>query len=142
MSEHDSPRSSPEYGRRRSAASQLSGKTASVASIEQTQQPEPAHWPSTLLSQPSNAPAFHLPKSPIDPSPAKAPKVAIPRLQQKGESAGGGAKLGGRHRVMHACEPCRSRKTKCSGEKPSCKHCIDFKVTCTYADGKRDRAKK
>ncbi|KAI4177125.1 MAG: hypothetical protein LQ343_000607 [Gyalolechia ehrenbergii] len=47
-----------------------------------------------------------------------------------------------KHRVSHACEPCRQRKTKCSGERPVCKHCEDFKITCIYADGKRDRTKR
>lgn len=26
--------------------------------------------------------------------------------------------------------------------RPVCKHCQDFKLTCVYADGKRDRFKK
>ena len=44
--------------------------------------------------------------------------------------------------MTHACEPCRHRKTKCSGERPTCRHCQDFKIACYYADGKRDRVKK
>ena len=75
--------------------------------------------------------------------PAKAPKVAIPRLKKDDEGSPSDlSKAGGRHRVTHACEPCRSRKTKCSGERPICKHCQDFKIACYYADGKRDRVKK
>ncbi|RMZ88724.1 hypothetical protein DV736_g4042, partial [Chaetothyriales sp. CBS 134916] len=72
------------------------------------------------------------------------PKVAIPRLKRFAESAAyaGGLKTGDRHRVNHACEPCRHRKTKCSGERPECRHCQDFKIGCYYADGKRDRVKK
>ncbi len=142
MSDHNSRKGSPGSARRSSSASQPS-EGATVTSIEQPQPSESARRPSSLLTQSTAAPAFRLPKSPHDPPPAKAPKVAIPRLAQKGDSpAGSGTKLGGRHRVMHACEPCRSRKTKCSGEKPACKHCQDFKVSCVYADGKRDRAKK
>lgn len=30
---------------------------------------------------------------------------------------------------------------QCSGERPQCEHCQDFKISCYYADGKRDRAK-
>lgn len=112
-------------------------------SIEQPLPPEPTARSSSFISKATTAPAFCLPKSTNGRPPAKAPKVAIPRLPQKGDSAAGsGSKSGGRHRVMHACVPCRSRKTKCSGEKPACKHCQDFKVICVYADGKRDRAKK
>jgi len=73
---------------------------------------------------------------------SKAAKVAIPRLKRSLESGEGSAKSGGRHRVTHACEPCRHRKTKCSGERPACRHCQDFKIQCYYADGKRDRVKK
>ena len=74
---------------------------------------------------------------------AKTAKVAIPRLKRSSEGAGeGSTRSGGRHRVNHACEPCRHRKTKCSGERPVCRHCQDFKISCYYADGKRDRAKK
>ena len=47
-----------------------------------------------------------------------------------------------KNRVAHACEPCRQRKTKCSGERPACQHCEDFKLHCVYADGKRDRTIK
>lgn len=72
----------------------------------------------------------------------KAAKVAIPRLKRSLESGEGSAKSGGKHRVTHACEPCRHRKTKCSGERPACRHCQDFKIQCYYADGKRDRVKK
>lgn len=77
-----------------------------------------------------------------DEAPAKSAKVAIPRLKRAAESGEGNTKSGGRHRVNHACEPCRHRKTKCSGERPTCRHCQDFKIYCYYADGKRDRVKK
>jgi len=67
-------------------------------------------------------------------------KVAIPRLRR--DSNFSSATTVEKHRVAHACEPCRHRKTKCSGERPVCKHCEDFKINCVYADGKRDRTKK
>lgn len=139
MSDQSSRQDSGGSGRRHSSSE------GAINSVEQTQSSESARRSLGLLSQPPPAPAFRVLKSPIDRglTPTKAPKVAIPRLPNKGDSAaGGGTQSGGRHRVMHACEPCRSRKTKCSGEKPACKHCQDFKVTCIYADGKRDRAKK
>jgi Fungal Zn(2)-Cys(6) binuclear cluster domain len=142
MSDQDSRKGSAGSARRRSSASQPS-ESITATSTEQSQHSKSVHRSSSLFSPSGHAPAFRLTKSPNDRPPTKAPKVAIPRLLQKGESpTGSGAKSGSRHRVMHACEPCRSRKTKCSGEKPACKHCQDFKVTCVYADGKRDRAKK
>lgn len=106
--------------------------------------------PFTPLGESPIPTQFRVPPSPRDsatnmpsgePS-SKAAKVAIPRLKRSLESGEGNTKLGGRHRVTHACEPCRHRKTKCSGERPTCRHCQDFKIACYYADGKRDRVKK
>lgn len=101
------------------------------------------------LPTPSQSGIFRLPEQLKSTStggeahPSKAAKVAIPRLRKDAESSPADhAKSAGRHRVTHACEPCRQRKTKCSGEVPICKHCQDFKISCYYADGKRDRVKK
>ena len=71
-------------------------------------------------------------------------KVAIPRLRRNSEdqSLSKGSAAMDKNRVAHACEPCRQRKTKCSGERPACQHCEDFKLRCVYADGKRDRTIK
>ena len=88
---------------------------------------------------------FRVPESPTQrPQDAsKQAKVAIPRLKRSVDPLGEtNTRIGGRHRVNHACEPCRHRKTKCSGERPVCRHCQDFKIECYYADGKRDRVKK
>lgn len=123
---------------------------APVPSIEhpdlaQRQSPSTASQSQTSYS-PSRLPQFAIPQSPRslpgEPS-QKAAKVAIPRLKRSSETGGEDAsRSGGRHRVNHACEPCRHRKTKCSGERPVCRHCQDFKIACFYADGKRDRVKK
>ena len=89
--------------------------------------------------------AFRVPESPASGGhdSQKAAKIAIPRLKRSSDTLGeGSARSGGRHRVNHACEPCRHRKTKCSGERPMCRHCQDFKIACYFADGKRDRVKK
>ncbi|KAK5297990.1 hypothetical protein LTR99_007679 [Exophiala xenobiotica] len=97
-------------------------------------------------SSPAQTPLFRVPQSSHvggGESTTNVGKVAIPRLKRAIEVAGeDGIRSGGRHRVNHACEPCRHRKTKCSGERPICRHCQDFKITCFYADGKRDRVKK
>ena len=72
------------------------------------------------------------------------PKIAIPRLRRNSEIAvlSKASVPGDKNRVSHACEPCRHRKTKCSGERPVCQHCQDFDLDCCYADGKRDKTKK
>lgn len=73
-----------------------------------------------------------------------AAKIAIPRLYREPDvaSTAGSSVVGDKNRVTHACESCRHRKTKCSGDRPMCKHCEDFNLTCVYEDGKRDRMRK
>ena len=74
----------------------------------------------------------------------RAAKIAIPRLYREPDVASttGSSVLGDKHRVTHACESCRHRKTKCSGDRPTCKHCEDFNLACVYEEGKRDRMRK
>ncbi|KAJ5287527.1 hypothetical protein N7478_003213 [Penicillium angulare] len=62
-------------------------------------------------------------------------KVAIPR------SRGGIAPRYNR-RVPRACESCRQRKTKCSGDTPICRQCRELRVTCNYPVGWKERTKK
>ena len=38
-----------------------------------------------------------------------------------------------RKRVREACEPCRRKKGRCPGEKPTCSLCARLGQTCTYA---------
>ncbi|KAF8961143.1 hypothetical protein BDZ97DRAFT_1226399 [Flammula alnicola] len=44
-----------------------------------------------------------------------------------------------RLRTAQACEKCRTRKAKCSGEHPSCKRCITRGLICEYAKEGRVR---
>jgi Fungal Zn(2)-Cys(6) binuclear cluster domain len=71
-------------------------------------------------------------------------KVEIKRVAPTRDSGSrrGSVKAGGDKRVNHACEQCRRRKTRCSGELPRCQHCRDQKLDCQYGDGKRDKARK
>lgn len=100
--------------------------------------------PAFPAHHPKPAPSASLLRQPGNPHPPNAPKVAIPRLRRQSEdqSTSKASLAGDKNRVAHACEPCRHRKTKCSGERPICQHCQDFKLTCVYEDGKRDRTKK
>lgn len=131
-----------------SARGESSRSTTAIPSIE-TANPadQDGRSATTPTHQSSTQSLFRVPQSPRAPangeSQAKAAKIAIPRLKRSIDvSAEGSTRSGGRHRVNHACEPCRHRKTKCSGERPICRHCQDFKIACFYADGKRDRVKK
>ena len=97
----------------------------------------------TQTSYSSLTPSSGRPSS-TETQPAAPLKVAIPRLKTPGDgrTPSGSSKGDQKHRVSHACEPCRTRKTKCSGERPNCQHCQDFSLVCVYADGKRARDKK
>ncbi|KAJ5897474.1 hypothetical protein N7504_007762 [Penicillium tannophilum] len=62
-------------------------------------------------------------------------KVAIPR-----QSTGYTPRYN--RRVPRACESCRQRKTKCSGDTPVCRQCRELRVQCQYPVGWRDKMKK
>jgi Fungal Zn(2)-Cys(6) binuclear cluster domain len=114
--------------------------------LSTTETPDATAQTSRTPLSPRHGQVFRVPEPPRSgpsESSRKAAKVAIPRLKKSLDPIGEtSTRSGGRHRVTHACEPCRHRKTKCSGERPVCKHCQDFKIACYYADGKRDRVKK
>ncbi|KAL9600563.1 MAG: hypothetical protein Q9219_003109 [cf. Caloplaca sp. 3 TL-2023] len=102
----------------------------SQPSLPPTRSPD-GSIPSPLLSQPTSSNG--------------GAKVPIPRLRRATDGSSRSkpsTSFDSKHRVTHACEPCRQRKTKCSGERPVCKHCEDFRIACVYADGKRDRTKR
>ena len=102
--------------------------------------------PSELSLQQQLPVSMHgqVPQQPTPPQHQRAGKIAIPRLRRDSDSISTAVSAypSDKHRVSHACEPCRHRKTKCSGERPQCKHCQDFRLPCVYADGKRIRIKK
>lgn len=45
-----------------------------------------------------------------------------------------------RKRLPLACTACRRKKIRCSGEKPTCKHCIRSRVPCVYKQSARKAA--
>ncbi|CAI2165858.1 8229_t:CDS:2 [Funneliformis geosporum] len=44
-----------------------------------------------------------------------------------------------RRRLTQACDACRKKKVKCSGDKPSCNNCTRLGTTCTYLPSTRKR---
>src|ERR1043165_3204580 len=44
-----------------------------------------------------------------------------------------------RKRLTQACDACRKKKVKCSGEKPSCNNCSRLGTHCTYLPSTRKR---
>lgn len=42
-------------------------------------------------------------------------------------------------RVPRACESCRQRKTKCSGDTPVCRQCMELRISCSYPVSWRER---
>jgi hypothetical protein len=61
-------------------------------------------------------------------------KVAIPRQRS-------GTAPRYSRRVPLACETCRMRKTKCSGDTPICRQCLELRVDCRYPVSWRERTK-
>ncbi|KAL5338512.1 hypothetical protein BJX70DRAFT_200492 [Aspergillus crustosus] len=47
-----------------------------------------------------------------------------------------------RRHITHACDPCRHKKTKCTGESTGCRNCAGNTSKCHYTDGKREQSKK
>ncbi|KPI44625.1 uncharacterized protein AB675_8627 [Cyphellophora attinorum] len=76
----------------------------------------------------------------IDPPPTSmaGPKPSLPIAR----SAGTPYERPERARTSHACEPCRERKTKCDGERPSCRRCLHTGTGCHYGYGKGWRKRK
>ncbi|RJE23550.1 Transcription factor [Aspergillus sclerotialis] len=62
-------------------------------------------------------------------------KVAIPRQLRRAAAPYG-------RRVPRACESCRHRKTKCSGDNPACRQCSELGITCHYPDSWKEKAQK
>ncbi|KAI0042372.1 hypothetical protein FA95DRAFT_1564382 [Auriscalpium vulgare] len=42
-------------------------------------------------------------------------------------------------RTAQACEKCRTRKAKCSGDRPTCQRCLTRDLVCTYAPERKMR---
>ncbi|KAH7915304.1 hypothetical protein BJ138DRAFT_1109830 [Hygrophoropsis aurantiaca] len=47
--------------------------------------------------------------------------------------------IAARQRTSQACEKCRERKTKCSGDRPVCQRCASRGLLCEYASSKEAR---
>ncbi|KAJ5625014.1 Transcription factor [Penicillium lagena] len=69
-------------------------------------------------------------------------KMAIPRLAEGAESAFTSPGRFHRRHVSRACESCRQRKTKCTGDKSGCRNCREAGIICCYTDGKREKSKR
>ncbi|KAF9357494.1 hypothetical protein BGX26_003625 [Mortierella sp. AD094] len=53
-------------------------------------------------------------------------------------SAGGSTPVK-RKRLTQACDPCRKKKIKCDGNKPSCANCAKLDIQCTYLPSMKKR---
>lgn len=69
-------------------------------------------------------------------------KMAIPRLAEGSETAFSSPGRFHRRHVRRACESCRQRKTKCTGDKSGCRNCREAGIICCYTDGKREKSKR
>ncbi|KAF1955254.1 hypothetical protein CC80DRAFT_549461 [Byssothecium circinans] len=62
-------------------------------------------------------------------------KIAISRLEQDDRLS---RKQGRGSRTQRACDNCRKRKVRCTGE-PQCRNCVEQDATCIYTQSRRDR---
>ncbi|KAI3147192.1 transcriptional regulator family: Fungal Specific TF [Penicillium roqueforti] len=97
-------------------------------------QPYPTPIPFSPIQYPAQAFSQHM--STPSASGSTAPKVAIPRL------TGSDTFIHGRRRAARACQPCRQRKIKCDGIRPSCGQCAYHNYGCNYEEVKRVRDQK
>ncbi|KAH7108836.1 hypothetical protein B0J11DRAFT_239816 [Dendryphion nanum] len=67
-----------------------------------------------------------------------APKVAIPRLSKNKDGIFPDNRYP-KPRVRKACDNCRKRKVRCSGEQPQCNNCEKQDMHCTYPRARKDR---
>ena len=95
-------------------------------------------YPTSISFSPTQYPAQASPQhmSASSTSGSTAAKVAIPSL------AGSDSSIHGRRRAARACQPCRQRKIKCDGVRPSCGQCAINSHSCYYEDVKRVRDQK
>lgn len=43
------------------------------------------------------------------------------------------------HRISHACENCRAKRIRCSGDRPVCQPCQESNTPCVYGFARGDR---
>ncbi|PVH92745.1 hypothetical protein DM02DRAFT_266286 [Periconia macrospinosa] len=67
------------------------------------------------------------------------PKLAILRLAYERKSP---QNRHSKSRAQKACNNCRKRKVKCSGERPRCRDCVNQHVPCIYSQARKDRLRE
>ena len=96
----------------------------------------PTYRPTSFLSKHRQKPSSST-AQPV--SERQNSKVAIKRLKRDEETWNQGPDSATRSpRVKQACDSCRSRKIKCYGEQPTCRHCRELGIECYYPSRKRD----
>ncbi|KAF8623567.1 hypothetical protein AX15_006336 [Amanita polypyramis BW_CC] len=60
-------------------------------------------------------------------------KIALPEFHMAVAMRDGAFMSSSRQRTSQACDKCRERKTKCSGDRPVCKRCTARGLICTYS---------
>ncbi|PYH88298.1 hypothetical protein BO71DRAFT_468670 [Aspergillus ellipticus CBS 707.79] len=69
-------------------------------------------------------------------------KIPLPRLAEGMKSSLASQTRAHRRHVARACESCRQRKTKCTGDSSGCRNCREGGIICCYTDGKREKSKR
>lgn len=86
-----------------------------------------------------------LPRTPeADDAADRADKIAIPRLEGRREKRQEKPRplKPRKSRIQRACNNCRRRKVRCTGEPLRCRNCAEQGTTCVYSMARRDRFKE
>lgn len=103
--------------------------------------------PAKVISDSRTGFLYHVQDNPLPSlqrpeSDASTKKMAIPRLAEGAEPAFTSPGRYHRRHVRRACESCRQRKTKCTGDRAGCRNCREAGIICCYTDGKREKSKR
>lgn len=125
------------FPRRQSYAQYASDASGAESALFQYEWPLPGYPQSLPICLPVNSDLLTGRDEPPGPHPGNGnqlinAKIPISRIARHNNCTSSG-------RVSRACDNCREKKTKCSGNRPSCHRCHDARVQCSYGDRKREK---
>ncbi|KDR73193.1 hypothetical protein GALMADRAFT_158320 [Galerina marginata CBS 339.88] len=145
---HESPHGWPPYHHNVSQPFPQSNHNLGSLAYSPPAFPSPSPFPPPRLSPPPLHQPFHFKGQNLGPGPSHGSHSPSAASSHRLTLAGSLDPATGifyrtpehpRLRTAQACEKCRTRKAKCSGEHPSCKRCITRGLVCEYAKEGRVR---
>ncbi|KAF9909228.1 hypothetical protein BX616_011255 [Lobosporangium transversale] len=98
---------------------------------------------STVMATPDSRPARHMSESDHEDDHDHEMDHEDNDIDDSQQYLGGASSSGStpikRKRLTQACDPCRKKKIKCDGIKPSCANCAKLDIHCTYLPSMKKR---